>query len=68
MSLEEKTDFPPIDLKELGKIIQIRRKQMKLNQGDFAESMGVTQSYISLIENNHKPLNSLSLLKNISHV
>jgi len=66
MSLEEKTDFPVIDTKELGKLIRIRRKQIKLNQGELAKRVEITQAYLSCIETNHRVLKNIDLLEKIS--
>jgi len=43
-----------------GKIIQKLRKDLKLNQTEFANKIGVTQSYISQIERDNIDV-SLSL-------
>jgi transcriptional regulator with XRE-family HTH domain len=75
MKLEDKTDFPSVDIKEfppfdpkeLGRIIKTRRKQMKLNQETLAKKVGVTSTYISLLENNHKKFGNLDLLNRISN-
>lgn len=50
---------------DLGNIIKNIRKQKKLTQKEFASSCGITQTYLSQIESNHKDPN-ISVLKNIS--
>ena len=42
-----------IDYKELGKRIAKRRKVLNLTQDDVAEATGLSNNYISNIENNH---------------
>lgn len=49
----------------LGNVIKNIRKQKGQTQGEFAESSGITQTYLSQIENNLKEPN-LSTLKSIS--
>ncbi len=66
MTLEEKTAFPTIDSKELGKLIQIRRKQLRLNQKELSKSVRISRVYLSLIETNHKDLKNINLLNRIS--
>jgi XRE family transcriptional regulator, regulator of sulfur utilization len=51
----------------LGKSIQDIRKQKGLTQTEFAKKSGITQTYLSQIENNHKEPN-LSILKSISEI
>lgn len=50
----------------LGITIKNIRKQKKLTQKEFASLCGITQTYLSQIENNSKEPN-LSTLKSISH-
>lgn len=38
------------DKENIGEKIRSIRKNMKISQGDFADTLGVTQSYISKIE------------------
>jgi len=49
----------------LGKSIQSARKKLKISQGELADASGITQAYLSQIENNKKEPN-LSTLKKIS--
>ena len=49
----------------IGKSIKFVRVAANLKQGDMAQRLGITQNYLSLIENN-KTEPSLSLLKKIS--
>lgn len=49
----------------LGATIKKLRKQRQMTQESFAEQCEITQTYLSLIENNQKEPN-LSTLKNIS--
>lgn len=49
----------------IGKVIKDTRKQRKQTQTEFALSCGITQTYLSQIENNVKEPN-LSTLKTIS--
>jgi transcriptional regulator with XRE-family HTH domain len=51
----------------LGHTIKNLRKQKRLTQSAFAKKCGITQTYLSQIENNHKEPN-LSTLKDISKV
>lgn len=50
---------------DLGTIIKNTRKQRRQTQNEFAESCGISQTYLSQIENNAKEPN-LSTLKEIS--
>lgn len=50
---------------DLGSIIKNIRKRKGQNQTEFAQSCGITQTYLSQIENNQKEPN-LSTLKDIS--
>lgn len=50
---------------DLGTIIKNTRKQQGQTQNEFAESCGISQTYLSQIENNAKEPN-LSTLKEIS--
>ena len=50
---------------DLGIVIKNMRKQRKLTQSEFASLCGITQTYLSQIEGNHKEPN-LSILKTIS--
>lgn len=50
---------------DLGNTIKTFRKQKELKQGEFAKKCGISQTYLSLIENNQKEPN-LSTLKEIS--
>lgn len=50
---------------DLGTIIKNTRKQQRQTQNKFAESCGISQTYLSQIENNAKEPN-LSTLKEIS--
>jgi XRE family transcriptional regulator, regulator of sulfur utilization len=50
---------------DLGIVIKNMRKQKKLTQSEFASLCGITQTYLSQIEGNHKEPN-LSILKTIS--
>jgi XRE family transcriptional regulator, regulator of sulfur utilization len=46
-----------INLKNLpviGEVIKNRRKALALTQGELAERVGITQTYLSLIENGSK--------------
>lgn len=49
----------------LGNIIKKKRKDIGLTQSDLAEMCGITQTYLSQIENNAKEPN-LSTIKTIS--
>lgn len=49
----------------IGQVIKDFRKQKGIKQGEFAELCHVSQTYLSLIENNQKEPN-LSLLKTIA--
>lgn len=49
----------------LGETIRHQRKKQKLSQGELAESIGITQAYLSQIEKNKKEPN-LSTLKKLS--
>ena len=49
---------------DLGNVIKNARKQKKFTQNEFASLCGITQTYLSLIENNLKEPN-LSTLKTI---
>ncbi|AZA77805.1 XRE family transcriptional regulator [Chryseobacterium joostei] len=49
----------------IGQVIKDFRKQKGIKQGEFAELCKVSQTYLSLIENNQKEPN-LSLLKTIA--
>ena len=49
----------------IGQVIKGFRKQKGIKQGEFAELCQVSQTYLSLIENNQKEPN-LSLLKTIA--
>ena len=40
---------------------QVRKETTTLNQSEFAEKLGITQTYLSLLENGHK-MPSLDLL------
>lgn len=68
------TNMPPTPFKffhsilkemNLGTVIKDIRKQQGQTQTEFAESCGITQTYLSQIENNAKEPN-LSTLKEIS--
>ncbi len=37
-------------MSEFGQVIKARRKKCKLNQKEFAESLAVSQSYLSMVE------------------
>ena len=50
---------------DLGHAIKLRRKKMNQTQAEFAFSCGITQTYLSQIECNHKDPN-LSTIKTIS--
>ena len=50
---------------DLGITIKNIRKQQGLTQGEFAEIVGITQTYLSQIENNLREPN-LSTLKSVS--
>lgn len=54
-----------ICIMNLGEAIKIHRKRLGLSQGDLAQSCGITQSYLSMIEKNKKEPN-LSTLKVLS--
>lgn len=49
----------------IGKVIQDLRKEKDLSQGDFAKVCNISQTYLSLIENDRKEPN-ISLLKIIA--
>lgn len=49
----------------LGIVIKNMRKKKKLTQTEFASLCGITQTYLSQIESNHKDPN-LSILRTIS--
>lgn len=42
---------------KIGDAIKSARTQKKVNQKDLAETLGITQTYLSLIENNKKSPN-----------
>ncbi len=50
---------------EFGTIIKETRKKKNISQGSFAESLGISQTYLSLIEKNKKKP-SFDLLDEIS--
>ena len=50
---------------DLGNTIKNTRKKLELTQEEFSDKCGITQTYLSQIENNLKEPN-LSTLKNIS--
>lgn len=52
---------------DLGKAIKKIRSQKSIRQGDLAERIGITQAYLSQIENNRKQPN-LSTLQELSDV
>ena len=54
------------NMNKIGNTIRIMRELANLKQNEFAESLGVSPNYISLIENGKKEP-SLKLLKKISH-
>ena len=39
---------------QIGEQIRVLRKRMRLSQAEFAEKLGISQSYLSLIENGKK--------------
>jgi len=49
----------------IGRSIKLVRTMAELKQGEMAERLGITQNYLSLLENN-KAEPSLSLLRRIS--
>lgn len=50
-----------MELKQSGDYIKALRQRLKLNQTKFAESIGITQTYLSYIEKGKRPLlNTLS--------
>ena len=49
----------------IGKAIETLRKEHDASQIEFAESIGITQSYLSLIENGHKTP-SLEVIKKVA--
>lgn len=49
----------------LGKTISQLRERKGMNQGEFAKILSITQTYLSLIENNKKTPN-MALLEKIS--
>ncbi len=49
----------------IGRAIIELRKEKDLNQGELAEGVGISQSYLSQIENGHKDA-STELVKNIA--
>lgn len=52
---------------DLGNTIRYKRKELGLNQGQFAHACGITQTYLSQLEHNQKEPN-LSTLKAIAEV
>jgi len=54
-----------VDTVNIGKSIKFVRVAANLRQGEMAKKLGVSQNYLSLLENN-KSEPSLSLLKKIS--
>lgn len=50
---------------DLGNTIRYKRKELGLNQGQFAKACGITQTYLSQLEHNQKEPN-LSTLKAIA--
>ncbi|MCT3802678.1 MULTISPECIES: helix-turn-helix domain-containing protein [Elizabethkingia] len=51
----------------LGQVIKDLRKKKGIKQGEFSKQCDISQTYLSLIENNQKEPN-LSLLKNIAQL
>ena len=59
---------PEIDVqKTLAMIVRTLRQKQMMTQQQFAESAGISQTYISLIENGHRPVN-LRILQSIARV
>ena len=53
--------------KIIAKNIKLLRKEAKLSQEKFAESINCSREYISRLENNHEKI-SLSLLLSVSKI
>jgi transcriptional regulator with XRE-family HTH domain len=51
----------------IGESIRILRKRESMNQEEFASSVGITQSYLSLIEKGHKKP-SLEVLQQMADI
>lgn len=52
---------------DIGKAIRTLRKTESMNQEEFAASVGITQSYLSLIEKGHKKP-SLEVLQQMADI
>ena len=58
---------PEIDVQEtLAMLVKSMRKKNMMTQQQFAESAGISQTYISLIESGRRPVN-LQILQNIAY-
>jgi predicted transcriptional regulator/transcriptional regulator with XRE-family HTH domain len=47
----------------LGNKVRALRRQSKLSQGELASRLGISASYLNLIENNHRPLPAALLIR-----
>src|SRR5947207_797141 len=47
----------------LGQKVRALRRRQKLSQSELAERLGISASYLNLIENNHRPLTSPLLIR-----
>ena len=47
----------------LGAKVRALRRRESLSQGQMAERLGISPSYLNLIENNHRPLPAALLIK-----
>jgi hypothetical protein len=54
------TDLAPA---RLGNKVRALRRQSKLSQGELASRLGISASYLNLIENNHRPLPAALLIR-----
>ena len=63
MSMSSKTSRPkaPIDWKDVGRRIRVLRG-IDMTQAEFARRVGVTQSYLSLVEHGHVEIGAAVLL------
>jgi predicted transcriptional regulator/transcriptional regulator with XRE-family HTH domain len=54
------TDLAPA---RLGNKVRALRRQSKISQGELASRLGISASYLNLIENNHRPLPAALLIR-----
>jgi predicted transcriptional regulator/transcriptional regulator with XRE-family HTH domain len=51
------------EMTRLGQKVRALRRREKLTQGELAARLGISASYLNLIENNHRPLPSALLIR-----